>query len=160
MAKSELEILQAKLDKEVLARENAEVATGKEKEKAEAAEGKIEAAKTAAGKAEEKATAAEEKAESLSVKNGELEELAEKNPARDLVVKGSYKSKKHKKSVKFKDGYKGTRDLNGAVVNSEDLLAAANDSDYESDENDLTHEGSVEIMDRLIKMEYAGLEKA
>lgn len=174
MAKSELEKLQDALDKANAAEaklqtaldkskkseEKAQVAQDKAEEKATAAEGKIAAAETAKNIAEEAAKESASTAEAAEARNEELEKLAEKNPARDIVVNGKYKSIKHKKTVGFKDGYKGTRDLKGVVVNSEDLLAAASDKDYSSEENNLTHEGSVKIMDRLIKMDYAGLEPA
>lgn len=60
------------------------------------------------------------------------------------AVPGKYKSKEHKKTVRFKKGYLKTR-VNGVLMDSAEIIA--NPEKYAS------------FLDNLIKIGYAGLEE-
>ncbi len=76
--------------------------------------------------------------EALNAENAALKTIAEKNPSKDLIVPGTFKSKDGK-TYSFKDGYTKCY-VGGQKVASVDLLKDA------------------EKMEHLIKIQYAGLE--
>jgi small-conductance mechanosensitive channel len=62
-------------------------------------------------------------------------------------IKGEYKG------FRFQPGHKRVRDEQGNLCDTEQLLAAAADTEHEG------HDAAVSVLDRLIKIEYAYFTK-